>query len=209
VKLYGSLTSPYVRKVRILLKEKGIPCEFVVVDPWAPDTVVPDMNPLGKVPILEMDDGQILFDSSVIVEYLDQLKGDPLIPPAGQRRWEVLRLQALSQGILDAVVTRLLETRRPAAQQSAETIKRQEEKVDHALAYAGRIERGPAYLFDDRFSFADLTLAVALEYIDFRYTVDWRKQHIRLAVWLAGIMTRPSFAETEPPGVERAVDSPH
>mgnify|MGYP001606293661 CR=1 FL=1 len=209
MKLYGSLTSPYVRKLRILLREKDIPCEFVQADAWAADSPVPRLNPLGKVPVLERNDGSALYDSPVILEYLDSLKAPALLASAGEERWAMLRLQALADGILDATVTRLLEFRRPQPQQSPENIKRQEEKIARALAYADSIPKGEAYLMQNRFSIADLCLGVALEYIDFRYPHDWRGKHPRLALWLAGISTRPAFAETIPPGMERAPQSPH
>lgn len=209
MKLYGSLTSPYVRKLRILLREKGVPCEFVQADAWAADSPVPRLNPLGKVPVLERDDGSALYDSPVILEYLDSLKPPALLAPAGEERWAMLRLQALADGILDATVTRLLESRRPQPQQSSENIKRQEEKIARALAFADSMPKGEAYLMQNRFSVADLCLGVALEYVDFRYPHDWRGKHPRLALWLAGIGTRPAFAETIPPGMERAPQSPH
>jgi len=208
MKLYGSLTSPYVRKVRIVLKEKELPCEFVVSDAWAADSPVPALNPLGKVPVLQVDDGRVLFDSPLICEYLDSLTTERLIPAQGEARWEALRWHALGQGVLDAVVTRLLESRRPAEQQSAQVIARQEEKVARSLAYADQAEKGDPYLVQDSFGFADLSLAVALAYVDFRYDHPWREKHPRLARWLAGILSRPSFAETEPPGIERAAGTP-
>ena len=209
MKLYGSLTSPYVRKLRVLLREKGVPCEFVQADAWAADSPVPRLNPLGKVPVLERNDGSALYDSPVIIEYLDSLKAPALLASAGEERWAMLRLQALADGILDATVTRLLESRRPSAQQSPENIKRQEEKIARALAFADSLPKGEAYLMQNRFTVADLCLGVALEYIDFRYPHDWRGKHPRLALWLAGISTRPAFAETIPPGMERAPQSPH
>ncbi|MEK7697538.1 MAG: glutathione S-transferase N-terminal domain-containing protein, partial [Pseudomonadota bacterium] len=145
MKLYGSLTSPYVRKLRILLREKDIPCEFVQADAWAADSPVPRLNPLGKVPVLERNDGSALYDSPVILEYLDSLKAPALLASAGEERWAMLRLQALADGILDATVTRLLESRRPSAQQSPENIKRQEEKIARALAFADSLPKGEAY----------------------------------------------------------------
>lgn len=209
MKLYGSLTSPYVRKVRICLKEKGMPCEFIVEDPWSEKTITPSMNPLGKVPVLVLDNQKSLFDSGLIVEYLDSLPGDKLVPTSGDARWEVLRWHALGHGIIDAGVTRLMETRRPAEQQSSKLIGRQEGKVAKALEAADSADKGRAYLVGDRFTLADLTLGLALEYIDFRYPHDWRTRHPRLAQWLAGMSRRASFAETVPPGMERALDAPH
>ncbi len=202
MKLYGSLTSPYVRKARALIREKNIACEFVVADAWVADSPIPALNPLGKVPVLALDNGEALFDSPVIVEYLDALK-TPLLPASGAGRWEMLRWQALADGMLDATVTRLLESRRPAEQQSAENIRRQEEKVARSLEYAER-RLGPGQWFvENRFSLADLVMAVALEYIDFRYPHDWRGRHARLSRWLAGVSARPSLVETRPPGMEK------
>src|SRR3989338_4666590 len=203
MKLYGSLTSPYVRKLRVLLREKGVACEFVQADAWAADSPVPRLNPLGKVPVLERDDGSALYDSPVILEYLDSLKAPALLAPAGEERWAMLRVEALADGILDATVTRLLESRRPGPQQSPENIKRQEEKIARALAYADSLPQGATYLMQNRFTLADLCLGVALESVDFRYPHDWRARQPKLAHWLAGVAGRPSFLETVPPGMEK------
>ena len=209
MKLYGSLTSPYVRKVRILLREKGIACEFIVSDPWDATSIIPKLNPLGKVPVLELDDGSTLFDSPVIIEYLDCHKGDSLLPASGESRWRVLRWQALGDGILDAAVARLLETRRPEELQSSATISHQESKIARALEFINKADKGESYFVDDRFTLADLTVGVALEYVDFRYPHNWREQFPRIALRLAGLGARPSFVETVPPGMERAVDAAH
>lgn len=203
MKLYGSLTSPYVRKARVLVREKALACEFVVADAWAADSPIPALNPLGKVPVLALDDRDVIFDSPVIVEYLDSLKAPALLPVSGSERWDVLRWQALADGILDAVVTRLLESRRPATRQSPENIGRQEEKIARSLEYtAARLPQGP-WLAANRFTLADLAMGVALEYTDFRYPHAWRERHPRLARWLAGISARPAFVETLPPGMEK------
>lgn len=201
MKLYGSLTSPYVRKVRVLIREKDLPCELVVADAWAADSPVPALNPLGKVPVLALDDSDVLFDSPVIVEYLDSLKPPALLPAA--ERWKILRWQALADGVLDAVVTRLLESRRPAAQQSTENIRRQEEKIARSLEYMARHRGAGPWLVADRFTLADLVVAVALEYTDFRYPHAWRESHPRLGQWLAEISARRSFIDTLPPGMEK------
>src|SRR3990170_2078262 len=104
MKLYGSLTSPYVRKARVLIREKNLACEFVVADAWAADSPIPALNPLGKVPVLVLDNGKTLFDSPVIVEYLDSLKTPPLLATSGETRWQMLCWTALADGMLDAVV---------------------------------------------------------------------------------------------------------
>ena len=208
MKLYGHLTSPYVRKVRIALREKNLACTHVTESPHDPGNHIADMNPLGKVPVLETGDGRVFFDSGLIVEYLDGL-GMPRLIPEGEARLPVLQWHALGSGIIDAVVVRLLEGRRPPAQRSAEVIAAQEQKIQRAIAWADKAERGRAYLIGDRFTLADLVLGLALEYVDFRYPHDWRSAHPRLAQWLAGISTRGSFAETVPPGMEKIIDSPH
>ncbi len=203
MKLYGSLTSPYVRKVRILIREKNLACEFVVADAWAADSPIPALNPLGKVPALALDNGDVLFDSPVIVEYLDSLKAPALLPVSGAARWETLRWQALADGMLDATVSRLLELRRPAEQQSAENVRRQEDKIARSIEYTEQRLSRESWLMENRFTLADLVMAVALEYIDFRYPHNWRGRHARLAQWLAGVSARPSLIETRPPGMEK------
>lgn len=201
MKLYGSETSPYVRKVRVLAHEKALDCQFVVVDAWAADSRVPAMNPLGKVPVLERDDHSVLYDSPVIVEYLDTLKAPSLLPIAGEARWTALRWQALADGVLDATVARLLESRREPAQQSKKDIGRQEEKVANALGWMERQVGDRQWLMGEAFSLADLVVGVALDYVDFRYPHDWRAHCPALARWHAGVRARPSFAATRPPGM--------
>jgi glutathione S-transferase len=199
MQLYGSLTSPYVRKVRVVLAEKAIPCEFIIADAWAADSPVPALNPLGKVPALMCDDGTTLFDSPVIAEYIDSMAMPSLIPPVGNLRWSVRRWEALADGIMDAVVARLLESRRPLAQQSADYIARQEGKVARALAFAESQLGDSGFLVADQFSLADIALAVALEYIDLRYPHEWRHHQARLSHWLAMTASRPSLVSTQPP----------
>ncbi|KPK67898.1 MAG: hypothetical protein AMJ84_12150 [Acidithiobacillales bacterium SM23_46] len=203
MKLFGSLTSPFVRKARILIKEKNLPCEFVVADPTEAGGVVRMRNPLWQVPVLETDDGESLFDSPVIVEYLDSLSTPALLATSGAPRWQILRWQALADGIMEAVIARFLEGRRPIVQQSSDQITFQEARVAAALAFASSRLKAEQFLLEGRFTLADLALAVALEYTDFRYPHDWRAQHPRLAFWLAGISVRASFVETVPPGMER------
>jgi len=209
MKLYGSLTSPFVRKARVLIKEKGLPCEFVVADPTEVGGAVRTRNPLWQVPVLERDEGEALFDSPVIVEYLDGLAAPALLAASGESRWHILRWQALADGILEAVIARFLETRRPIALQSSDQMSFQESRVAAALAFASSRLSGEPYLVENRFTLADIALAVGLEYIDFRYPHDWRTQHPRLAFWLAGISARQSFSETVPPGMERPARVPN
>ncbi|MDX5152218.1 MAG: glutathione S-transferase N-terminal domain-containing protein, partial [Acidiferrobacterales bacterium] len=129
MKLYGSLTSPYVRKARILVKEKSIDCEFVVEKPGDAGTRFPQLNPLAKVPVLELEGEKAMFDSPVICEYLDYKSEGELIPTTGDVRWEVLRWQALADGIIDAVVATYLENLRPEQSRLDEAIEKQQKKV--------------------------------------------------------------------------------
>ncbi len=198
MKLYGSLTSPYVRKVRIVLIEKDIDCEFIAERPNVPGGNVSRLNPLGKVPVLMRDDDEVLFDSPMIIEFLDGLGGNPLIPD-GKIRWQVQRWHALGQGILDAVVARLMETRRSEERQDPAVIDRQEDKIANALRFAdGHYTKGK-YLVNDTLTVADIALGVALEYIDFRYPHDWRGLYPRLAQWLEAHAVSHSFKETSHP----------
>jgi glutathione S-transferase len=198
MKLYGSLTSPYTRKLRVVILEKQLPIEFVEV-PAATDPQVAARNPLGKVPVLERDDGSALFDSPVAAEFLDTLAAPALIPAAGEARWQTLRWAALADGIMDATVLRMMETRRPAALQSADAMKHQEGKILRAIDFAERELRPGPWLLEDRLTFADIAFAVALDYVDFRYPNDWRSSHMKLTRWHAGLSSRPSFVQTHPP----------
>lgn len=198
MKLYGSVTSPYVRKVRIVIQEKQLPVEFVAEGPADPVGHVSALNPLSQVPVLQRDNGEGLFDSPVIVEYLDSLRGTPLIPVAGEARWTVLRWHALGQGMLDATIARMLEGRRDADKQLPAAIAKHERKITQCMEFAeSRV--GDGFLVDQRFTLADISLGVALGYIDLRYAHDWRSRFPRLARWAEPILARPSFRDTAPP----------
>jgi glutathione S-transferase len=198
MKLYGSLTSPYVRKVRMFLREKGIDHEFIIEGPADAAGNVARLNPMGKVPVLVRDDGEILFESSMIVDYLDGLRDPPLIPPSGEARWRAQRWHALGQGIADAVVARFMEIRRDPEHQDPVLIRRQETKVAAALAFAESRVKDGKWLVDDRLSVADIALGAAMGYIELRYPHEWRAAHPRLAAWFAAFGRRPSFVETLP-----------
>jgi glutathione S-transferase len=200
MKLYGSPASPYVRKARVLIHEKKLKCEWIPEDPWPEDSPIPTRNPLGKVPALEIEPHNYLFESVLIVHYLDHVDGKPLTPkdPAGY--WQTQWWQALAQGILDAAVTRILETRRPPEKQMTEKLAREEARIHRATAAAeGRFRGGP-FLVAKRLSLADLMMGVAMQYVDFRYPHDWRSKAPHLAGWHEGIAARKSFQETLPPG---------
>ncbi len=198
MKLYGSLTSPYVRKVRMLLAEKGIAYDFVEEGPSDAAGNVARLNPLGKVPALVRDDGEVLFDSPMIMEYLDSLKGAPLIPPPGEARWQAQRWHALAQGMMDATVARLMETRRDPERQEPAVIRKQEGKVAAALGFAEQRIPDGEFVMGDQLTVADIALGAALGYLDLRYAHDWRGSHPRLARWFEMLERRPSFIETAP-----------
>ena len=200
MKLYGSPLSPYVRKARVLIHEKKIACEFVQEDPWPEDSPIPQRNPLGKVPALEIEPDNYLFESVLIVHYLDHVDGKSLTPKDAAGYWQTQWWLALAQGILDAAVARILETRRPEEKQMASKIEREEARIHRAVAAAEDRFKGGANLVGRRLTLADLMMGVALQYVDFRHPHDWRSQAPRIAAWHAGIVARKSFQDTLPPG---------
>ena len=200
MKLYGSPTSPYVRKARVLINEKKLPVEFVNEDPWPADSRIPTRNPLGKVPALEIEPNNYLFESVLVVHYLDHVDGKTLTPKDAAGYWQVQWWQALGNGIIDAAVARVLETRRPEDKQMPDKIAREEARIRRAADAAETRHRGGQFLVGSRFTLADLIMGVAMQYVDFRYAHDWRSTRQRLADWHRGIVERRSFIETLPPG---------
>jgi len=200
MKLLTSPTSPFGRKVRIALLEKGL--QHDVLNPWAAEAGVAlaEHNPLGKVPALVLDDQTALFDSVVIVEYVDALSESPrLIPAAPFERALVRRWEALADGVMEAAVTIMLENRRPEAQRSAEAITKQLGKVRSSLAFAEKALAGE-YAHGGAFGLADAALLSALGYLDLRLAGEpWRDQHPALARYFASLAPRPSVARTTPP----------
>ena len=201
MKLIGAGTSPYVRKVRVVMAEKRIDFEFVQENPWDAASRVPQYNPLGKVPTLVMDDGGAVFDSRVIVEYLDTITPvNKLIPASGRARVEVRCWEALADGICDAAISARLESARPAEQQSPESIRRQLAKVDLALAAAARGLGDKPWCGSATYSLADIAVGVALGYLDFRFPqIAWRADHANLVRLADKLALRASFADTQPP----------
>ncbi|OGA47595.1 MAG: hypothetical protein A3G24_22835 [Betaproteobacteria bacterium RIFCSPLOWO2_12_FULL_62_13] len=200
MKLYGSLTSPYARKARVLVREKNLPCEYVVEDPWPEDSPIPARNPLGKVPVLEIAPGSYLFESVMVVHYLDQVDGKSIEAKDAAGYWQSQWWQALGNGIIDAAIARVLETRRPEEKQMPQKLAREEARIHRAVGVGENAFKGGDFLVGDRFTLADLVFGVALQYTDFRYPHDWRSRAPKLARWHAGITSRRSFEETLPPG---------
>jgi glutathione S-transferase len=203
MKLIGSTTSPYVRKVRIVLAEKKLDYQFVLENVWAADTTMPDSNPLGKVPCLVMEGGEAVFDSRVIVEYLDTLSPvGKLIPMQGRERAEVKTWEALADGLLDAAILARLEATwdgRTEGQRSQVWIDRQMGKIDAVLTAMSTGLGDKPFCSGVHFSLSDVATGCALGYLDLRFgTIDWRGRHPNLARLQEKLVQRSSFIETNP-----------
>lgn len=200
MKLIGSHTSPFVRKVRIVLAEKKIDYEFAIDSPWLADSKVPDINPLGKIPVLMLDDETPLFDSRVIVEYIDNVTpNNKLFPAPNRERTEVKRWEALADGVCDAAVAALLEGKRAKKEQSADWIARQRDKVARGLEFMAEELGDKSFCMGTHISMADIAVGTALGYLGFRFPeIDWRTGHANLAKLYDKLMQRPSFADTVP-----------
>jgi len=200
MKLIGSLTSPYVRKVRVVLAEKKIDYDFELDSPWTAENQVSDINPLGKIPVLVLDDNTVLFDSRVIVEYLDNVApNNKLMPGPNRERSEVKRWEALADGVCDAAALVFLEQKRPPAQQGSDWIARQEGKIIRSIQFmADELGEG-GWCMGTHFSLADIATGCALGYLLFRFPeIDWQNKHPNLARLYEKIMRRTAFAETVP-----------
>ncbi|MDP3539275.1 MAG: glutathione S-transferase [Azonexus sp.] len=200
MKLIGSHTSPFVRKVRIVLAEKKIEYDFVIDSPWLEDSKVPNINPLGKIPVLVLDDDTPLFDSRVIVEYIDNVTpNSKLFPAPNRERTEVKRWEALADGLCDAAVNALLEAKRPKKEQSPAWIARQQDKVNRSLEFMSEQLGEKSFCMGTHLSMADLATGTALGYLCFRFAeINWQDSHPNLAKLYAKLMQRPSFADTVP-----------
>jgi glutathione S-transferase len=204
MKLIGSLTSPYVRKVRVVLAEKKLEFQLVEEDVWAKDRSITTANPLGKVPCLIMEGGEAMFDSRVITEYLDTMSPvGKLIPTSGRERAEVKTWEALADGLLDAAIAARLEATwagRTDAQRCSAWIDRQMDKIHASLA---AMERGLAdkpFCSGVHLSLSDVAVGCALGYLDFRFAqLDWRSAHPHLARLHEKLAQRQSFIDTCPP----------
>jgi glutathione S-transferase len=196
MKLVGSLTSPYVRKVRVLLAEKAIAYELVEDNAWHAKTTVPRYNPLNKVPALVMDDGESIYDSMVITEYLDTLGGKPILPRDPAARARARRDEALGNGLMDAGVAIFLERKREAALQDAAWIARQKDKIDAALAAWARTVQSRK---EPELTLGDIACGCALFWYEFRLPdMRWR-ENAALDAWTKALESRPSFAATRIP----------
>jgi glutathione S-transferase len=202
-RLIASQTSPYVRKVRIVMAEKRIECQIEFEDVWASGSTIGNANPLGKVPCLIMEDGGAVFDSRVIVEYLDTVSPVArLIPSDGRQRVEVRTWEALADGVLDASVgVRLEHTQREPQHLSQKWIDRQMTKVHAGVAAMSRGLGDKAWCNGHTYSLADIAVGCALGYLDFRFPqIDWRGPYPHLARHFEKLSARQSFIDTAPRG---------
>ncbi|HEX5126956.1 MAG TPA: glutathione S-transferase [Rhodocyclaceae bacterium] len=202
MKLIGSYTSPYVRKIRVILLEKNIACEFVSDSPWEAATHVPEYNPLGKVPALVTDNDGIFFDSPIVAEYLDLFGGEPrLLPADPMSRLRVRQVEALSDGVADAGSMIFKERQRAAAQQSPEWMERQRGKIELGLNALEAHAKDGTWLASNAISIADIAVGCLLGWLDFRFAeTNWRAQRPALAAHADRLFARPSFQKTTPPG---------
>jgi glutathione S-transferase len=203
MKLLGSPTSPYVRKVRIVMAEKKLDYQFVVEDVWGSDAILKS-NPLGKVPCLVMEGGEAVFDSRVIVEYVDMLSPvGKLIPPSGRERIEVRTWEALADGLLDAAILARLEQTWPGrtdGERSGAWVDRQMTKVHATLKAMGQGLGEKAFCSGIHFSLSDIAVGCALGYLDYRFPhIDWRGEHPNLARLHEKLIARQSFVDSAPP----------
>ena len=200
MKLLVSLLSPYGRKVRIVLAEKRIECDLELVDVTPAETPLNAHNPLGKVPTLLLDDGMALYDSRVIVEFLDAVSPiGRLIPKGNRERVAVLRWEALADGVLDAGALLRMETLRPKKEQSTAWMERQRGKIERGLAEMAQDLGERDWCHNDRYTLADIALGCCLGWLAFRHPAfDWRGKYANLARHYDKLSERPAFAETAP-----------
>jgi glutathione S-transferase len=203
MKLIGALTSPYVRKVRVVMAEKKLDYDFVTENVWSADTQITEFNPLGKVPCLVMEGSEALHDSRVIVEYLDTLSPvGKLIPPVGRERAEVKTWEALADGLMDAAILARLEATwagRSEAERSQAWIERQLGKVQAALRAMSQGLADKPFCAGIHLSLADIAVGCSLGYLDFRFPqIDWRTPHPNLLRLYDKLAQRASFADTAP-----------
>jgi len=200
MKLVGSYTSPYVRKISVILLEKGITFEFVNESPYSENHGVAQYNPLGKVPALVTDEGETWFDSPIIAAYLEQLDIAPaLLPRDARAALKVRQLEALADGVMDAALVSVREQARPPEQQSEAELLRQREKINQSLdALEGHVADGS--LKADELTIATIAVACAIGYLNFRRVAPgWCVDRPQLVKLVETLFSRESFARTEPP----------
>jgi glutathione S-transferase len=198
VKLYFAPASPYARKVRAAAVELGLADRIELILQMPRDNAKGffSVNPLARIPVLETDSGEVLFDSPVICEYLDSLSSTRLCPASGPQRFAVLKRQAIGDGLLDNLVPLRGELMRPKEQQSPDFINRAYATVDRTLQVLDRDSKTGKGSKPD---IGDIAIGCALAYLDFRYPArPWRDANPQLAAWFAALSARPCFTQTPP-----------
>ena len=204
MKLFGSTTSPYVRKVRVVMAEKKLEYQFEPTDVWTADTDIAATNPLGKVPTLQfLKSGDVIYDSRVIAEYLDTLSPvGKLVPASSRDRLDVKVWEALADGVCDASALARLEAvwdGRSEAERSQAWINRQLAKVQAGVAEMDRRLGDQPHCCGVHLTLADIAVGCTLGWLSFRFPqIDWRSEHPNLAQLQDKLEQRPSFAETMP-----------
>ncbi len=200
MKLIGNYTSPYVRKISVILLEKGITFEFVNDNPWTAESATPHYNPLGKVPALVTGEDEYWFDSPVIAEYLEMLDIAPaLIPREPKAALKMRQIEALADGIMDAALVSVREQQRPPAQQSETELLRQREKISRGLDMLEKLAADKT-LAAEPLTVANIAVACAVGYINFRrVSPGWCVDRPHLIKLVEVLFQRESFARTEPP----------
>lgn len=206
MKLLHSETSPFARKVRIVAAEKKLDLELEIVDPWTPNAELTRLNPMSQVPTLIVDDNSSIFDSRVIVEYLDGLSPvHKLVPETSRDRISAKRWEAIADGLCDAALTARLEGNRPDKNESsAKQISRQLDKVNACLAEMSRELGDREYCIGNALTLADIATGVALGYLKFRFPdIGWETTHPNLARAYKRLSARPSFKTTDPAAAQK------
>jgi glutathione S-transferase len=203
MKLIGSAASPYVRKVRVVMAEKRLDYQFVIEDVWSADTTISSSNPLGKVPCLIMDGSEAMFDSRVIVEYLDTLSPvGKLIPQQSRERAEVKTWEALADGVMDAGLLLRMEAtwvHRADSERSQAWMDRQRGKINAGIAAMAKGLGDKPFCSGIHLSLSDIAVGCVLGWLDYRFPdIDWRADHANLVKLYDKLMLRPSFADTKP-----------
>jgi glutathione S-transferase len=200
LKLISAMPSPYARKVRIALAEKGLPFELMTEVPWDRTTSTPKYNPLEKLPVLILEDGSSVYESSFILQYLElKYPQPPLLPGNVDGVIAARRLEVLCDGICDAVVLSFFEKMRPAEGRSQHWLDRQRRKIEGGVREMARLVGDRTFAVGNEFSLGDIAVGTVLGYLLVRFPeFDWRSQYPELAAFSARIEARPSFADTVP-----------
>ncbi len=200
MKLIGSYTSPYVRKISVMLLEKGIAFDFVNDPPANAGSKVTQFNPLGKVPALVTDEGEVFFDSPIIVQFIELLNVSPtLLPWQPLEALRVRQIEALADGVTDAAVALVLESKRDADKRNEEWVIRQRAKLLRGLDVLEQHAKNRTLLNGESLNVADIAVACCIGYLNFRrVTPGWCVEHPTLISLVERLFQRESFARTTP-----------